>query len=326
MGLSGTKKAFRYFTLAFASLSVLSAQARSAEFIWKGADLYIVGPIKEGDRAQFIYSLSNKKELPRSVKLRSPGGLISEALQIGRLLRNYRLVSNAPTIPLKDFHCSGETGDQLTQDGNCICVSACALIWSGGVIRFGSVGIHRSYLLKPGASFDDYENDLQRSHGQIENYLEEMRVPQWVKDSVLQTSSEDLAIISAATPTEPFGPWRQEPIMVDPIFQEYALSLCGDTNTAIYENMGCYIEAVVSAQEERDDARWFDTAQTYLSAYPALSSDPYLAYFDNEVRDITGSEEYMEDAWLDQLGRADWRTAARFTEIMPPNWWVKTDE
>ena len=317
------KSLLSFTFIALLSFSFLGLKARAAEFEWRDDYLYIVGPIVGGDSEQFLYSLAERTSEPRSIKLRSPGGLVSEALEIGRMIRRYRLVTSAPSLPLNNFYCPGNIGKLHADQGNCICASSCAMIWLGGIMRFGSVGIHRSYLSGQVPSFEDYENDLQTSHDSIADYLTEMRVPNWVEDKIFETSSEELTIISASTPSGPFEPWKLQPIIIDAIFQEYALAMCGDENTPFYENMGCYIKAVQRAQAERSDVRWSDTAQTYLDAFPRLKELPYLEYFDAQVRVITSSDDFMKDSWLDQLGRAHQRTANKFLEIAEPTWWRK---
>lgn len=311
--------------MSFAFLGALglafsSSRSQAAEFKWHEGDLYIVGTIESGDSEQFLYSLANGTTEPRSIKLRSPGGLASEALEIGRMIRRYRLVTSAPTKPLDRFYCPGELGQVHTKQGNCVCASACAMVWFGGIMRFGSVGVHRSYFSSPRGSFEKYEEDLQASYDGVINYLEEMRVPSWVEDKIFETSSEEIAIIYAAIPKAPFKPWEQQPIAIDAVFQEYALAMCGDETAPFYENMGCYVDAAAKAQHERSDARWYDTAQTYLAAFPKLNDEPYLTYFDAQVRDITSSADFMTDNWLDQLGRAHQRTASEFAEIEKPTW------
>lgn len=297
------------------------SRGQAAEFRWHEGDLYIVGAIESGDSEQFLYSLAKGTSEPRSIKLRSPGGLVSEALEIGKMIRRYRLITNAPSKPLDRFYCPGELGQLHTKQGNCICASACAMMWFGGVMRFGSVGVHRSYFSNHGGSFQKYEKNLQASRDQLIKYLEEMRVPHWVEDEIFETSSEEIAIISAAIPKAPFKPWEQQPIAIDSVFQEYALAMCGNETSPFYENMGCYLEAVLKAQEERSEARWHDTAQAYLAAFPKLGEEPYLSYFDAQVRDITSSDDFMMDNWLNQLGRAHQRTASEFAEIEKPTWW-----
>jgi hypothetical protein len=86
--------------------------------------------------------------------LLSPGGSISEAIEIGRLVQRNLISTMAPVslgatkvlftpagsvMPKEDpAYCKGP---------DCICASACFLIWVGGIERSGNaIGLHRPYL------------------------------------------------------------------------------------------------------------------------------------------------------------------------------------
>ncbi len=300
-------------------LLVTLSRADAANWVWHDDDLFLVGTIENDDSIELLFALASRTNLPRRLVLRSPGGSVSEALKIGRMIRKYRLVVGAPSHPFGDFICNLE--DDVS-GGNCTCASACALVWFGGVYRQGSVGVHRSFIVDENLSFTEYENGLEGSRMRISSFLSEMRIPKWVEDKMFETSSEDIAIISASSPTELFKPWQLHPISIDPTFQEYALRICGDESSSVYKNMGCYIQAIIQAQNERENVRWYDTTALYLDTFADLRAEPYMSYFDSELRDVTGSEAHGGDNWLDQLGRAHERTHEKHPNISPPDWWV----
>jgi hypothetical protein len=119
--------------------------------------------------------------------LASPGGDIDEALKIGRLFRKYLISTEAPY--LEDgflWNCRGQ---------NCICASACALIWLGGVDRMGTVGLHRPYydgLLFKGLPPADASTTYRRMLGDVTDYLNEMEVPGSIIESMATTNSGDI--------------------------------------------------------------------------------------------------------------------------------------
>ncbi len=308
-------------TIAIIFLIQSAVLSHAAEFFWDDDKLYLTGNIVPGDSDQLLYSLSSKMSLPQLIVLRSRGGSVSEAILMGKMLRKYRVAVSAPNFLNGEFSCSDRYGDYHTNRGDCSCASACALVWFGGVMRFGSVGLHRSYIISGGSSFNDYEVSLQQSRQHIVSYLNDMRVPNWVVDMVFQTASDDLSIVSAATPRGPFEPWMLHPIYIDPTFQEFALSVCGGEPKVLYENMHCYIKALRAAQIENEDERWNDTVRLYFSAFPELGEVPVFEYFDKQVRDITGSDQYRNEGWLNQLGRAHWRTSQKFGDVEAPKWW-----
>lgn len=297
------------------------AAARAADVFWLDNKVFLVGEILQGDSERFLYALAMRNRPPQMVVLRSPGGQMSEAYTIGRLVRRYRLATSAPTRPLDDFYCPESSGETLSAQGNCICASACAFVWFGGVMRFGSVGLHRSYFQSNDLSFNHYENALRESRQGVKDYLEEMRIPHWVEDAIFETSSKEITVIEAATPSLPFQPWEQNSIAIDPSFQEFALAKCGGEGTPVYKHMGCYIDALMAAQKEREDARWWDLVNQYFTDFPDLKKKPFFGYFDLQVQDITSSQEFWDDGWLYQLGRAHWRTAQKFPDIDAPEWW-----
>ena len=123
--------------------------------------LLINGPIEPGDAERFSAFLSNLGELTLPVVLNSPGGAVTEALAIGRLLRE----NKATTI----VH-SGTA-----------CLSACPYILAGGVLREvssrGAVGMHQHYYDTPAYMpvFLAVEG-IQHGQGRTMEYLLEMGI------------------------------------------------------------------------------------------------------------------------------------------------------
>src|SRR5262249_8120296 len=109
---------------------------------------FIRGQIQKGDyeKVRALYGTSFRTMT--ILYLLSPGGDAEEAMRIGRLLRKYLTSAWAPArfstgegyLPGQTFQCRGT---------ECVCASACALIWFGAVDRFGVVGLHRPRIDDP---------------------------------------------------------------------------------------------------------------------------------------------------------------------------------
>lgn len=101
-----------------------AADFRSQPFRGQSA-LVIEGPIQSGDGQRFAKALAEAGTVTE-VLLHSPGGMVDEGYAIGQLIRSHGLATRVP-------------------DG-ASCVSACADIFLGGVIRRvdpgGRLGIH----------------------------------------------------------------------------------------------------------------------------------------------------------------------------------------
>ena len=92
-----------------------------------GNVLLVTGQITKGDAGRFQTYLSGMSEEPTLVALHSPGGLVIEALQIGRHIR--------------------EKGMSSAVLAGAFCASSCPYILAGGeeriVSRRGIVGLHQ---------------------------------------------------------------------------------------------------------------------------------------------------------------------------------------
>ena len=106
------------------------------------------GPIVKGDYEKVAAFIRANHPFESTFRLVSPGGDVHEALKIGRLFRRYLIATVAPTdryleyanreprttygVPHLDSWPGSGSGD-LCRGENCICASACALIWFGGI-------------------------------------------------------------------------------------------------------------------------------------------------------------------------------------------------
>jgi hypothetical protein len=147
------------------------------------------GKIVEGDYAR-ARTMVAKGAI--TFDLISPGGDVDEAIKIGRLFRKY-LITTASNY----FH---ETGNLFQSFGcrsaaECVCASACALIWFGGVERTGSIGLHRPYLNDPRfrqMPAAEATSVYRRILKDVAAYAAEMEIPQSIVEAMVGTSSGDM--------------------------------------------------------------------------------------------------------------------------------------
>ena len=153
-------------------------------------DLAIEGPIGSSTSAKLreIFAefdrKSNAKEHPdgfshTQIKLDSPGGSVSAAMSIGRLLRKNRMTAVVPRTAK--------------------CNSACVFIYAGAVTRLGhfnsgKIGIHQPFFDSVTGPVDADEIRFRYSAllKDMRDYLREMNVSEQLADEMLKTPSSSI--------------------------------------------------------------------------------------------------------------------------------------
>ena len=197
---------------------------------------FILGDIVKGDYEKFLSLYRKNHPFLEQASLDSSGGDVDEAIKIGRLFRKYLITAASPdqvTFGNLLYRLSYRTGSYEVCDGpNCICASACALIWFGAPDRSGRIGLHRPRTddpsfktLAPAEAANAYKQMLDR----IVSYLEEMETPRPLIDAMVSTSSADIRWFDM----EPIGdaPTRA------PSFAEWADASCGRFSTEELKSM-----------------------------------------------------------------------------------------
>ena len=191
--------------------------------------LQLTGEIIEGDTSRLLNELDRANRAGKvvtSLDMYSPGGLVSEGISLGRVIRANRIYTGGPgdwfsgkqEISNHGCYISGDVVLRKN-DPTCICASACALAWFGGVERYGVVGVHRSFVPAAGRrlSFTEQEKILDSSYVKIGQYLADMVVSSRVLDATLSTTSDDLQYFSSV--------WDKG-IGAYPVWEEYLISWC----------------------------------------------------------------------------------------------------
>jgi ATP-dependent protease ClpP protease subunit len=135
------------------------------------------------------------------IELDSPGGSVAAAMEIGRLMRKYRMA--AAVKP------------------NSICVSACVLIYAGAVARLGYnekalIGIHQPYFEVPTGQIEPetVRNAYTAMLISIRAYFTEMNVSPQLADEMLKTPPSGVRYLSAKQ-QEKFGLSVIDPIELE---------------------------------------------------------------------------------------------------------------
>jgi hypothetical protein len=145
-----------------------------------GTLMLMNGAIDVGDAGRIDAYLESLDAAPNAVAINSPGGIVNEALIIGRLLRSRGL--NTRMLP------------------GMACHSSCPYVLSGGVERLVSraaaVGLHQHYYETPGYMpvYFAVEN-IQRGQGATMGYLIEMGIDPGVMIHSLTTPPNDIYVL-----------------------------------------------------------------------------------------------------------------------------------
>jgi hypothetical protein len=185
----------------------------------------IRGNIVAGDGKKLARLLNENHPFIGRMMLVSSGGLVEEAIVMGRMARRYLLSTLAPmAYPSgpKGFM-MGESTTNICKGADCHCASACFLIWAAGVHRLGlALGIHRPTIQS--TSFADMPPDrasvlYRELLENIARYLNEMGVPRKYIDLMSNTASSDMYWLDASR--------DDDAIDVSPSTAEWLAVSCG---------------------------------------------------------------------------------------------------
>ena len=185
------------------TVPILPGHAWAAE-IWTASvagntvGIVIEGGIEPGDYERFRSAVHDFGPSVRTVYLRSKGGNVVEAMKIGDLIRRLRLDTDAPLkLPGRQSNCFEASPKNSS---NCICASACFLVYAAGSNRHGNhLGLHRPYLPAATATTMD-ESDHDQTHRAISetvrSYLMQMDVPIRFIDLMFSRSSRQIYFVT----------------------------------------------------------------------------------------------------------------------------------
>jgi hypothetical protein len=223
--------------LLFAAFG-FARDSHAAEFIWTphsgktglGA-LYMIGTMVPGDYERFVSAIKSRGAAPFILYVRSQGGDVSEALKIGRLVRELTVSAMAPLATTYSAGAASCLMDEkeLGRKVPCICASACTLVWFGSPFRTGlEIFIHSiAYDKKTFSSLPPAEAErmYRQSMNDIRAYLAEMNISDKYAQLMTETGSVELKKVRAQDDWGLFG--------FDGGYREWLFAKCGPPSNAL---------------------------------------------------------------------------------------------
>jgi hypothetical protein len=142
-----------------------------------GGRLMATGTIMPGTAKLFAAEVDKRGAYIKTVVLQSPGGSVTDALAMGRLIRTKKFATEV--------------------DNGSYCASACPLVFAGGVERRAAakaaIGVHQvSALSGDGMSAADGMENAQAISAQCQQYLRDMGVDLEVWIHAMETPHDQL--------------------------------------------------------------------------------------------------------------------------------------
>jgi hypothetical protein len=169
------------------------------------------GKIDIGAAKAFAHVIASLEDRRLPILINSPGGVVDEALAMGRLIRSKRLAVAVARTVLTPCAPSETTCDQHTGKAiasGAICVSACPLILAAGVERYASpwsfIAVHqvlsmqnRQQVIVQGYKVEYVPVDgAGLADQKIGAYLEDMGVGSPVMEEILATPNKEVHRLS----------------------------------------------------------------------------------------------------------------------------------
>jgi len=160
---------------------------------------YLHGTIAKGDYEKVRALLRLNQQTLNVFYFASPGGDVNETILIGRLFREYLITAWAPSQDISGSFFLATPPTILCRGTECVCASACALIWFGAVDRIGVVGLHRPRIDDPTFKTlapDEAARVYRRALDDIAHYMNEMEAPHPTIDAMVATLMRTPIILS----------------------------------------------------------------------------------------------------------------------------------
>ena len=139
----------------------------------------------------------------------------------------------------------GSESRELCVGSDCVCASACALIWFGAVDRDGAVGLHRPRIDDAGfAALSPAEAAVvyKRVLNDIARYMEAMEVPRPMIDAMVATPSSEIQWVDA-----------KDNLERPPSFAEWQDAACGSFTEQESKTMSDLDVKIISGQQLTPD-------------------------------------------------------------------------
>lgn len=215
----------------------------------KASTILMAGPIVKGDYQRLYDILRERGPTISTLNIISVGGSVSEAIEIGNMVRRLRLSTGTGSRITPQEAGDGETANYLNgvliskhgtnylcpagamnnyRLSECVCLSACFLVYAAGIGRSGNViGLHRPTFVDAGfgnldASTADrrYQELMKR----VQSYLSSMGVNDAYFQKMMRVSSTEMYIVPASEANDNLAG-------VLPSFAEWLKSRCGELSS-----------------------------------------------------------------------------------------------
>ena len=158
--------------------------------------IVITGDIDIGDYEKFLNIVLEGGIEHSTVYLASRGGNALEAMKIGRVIRNLRFEVE---VPQYFEEIGGYCKYKPIAEQNCVCGSACVLIYLAGFHRYGNyLGIHRTFLSHSTLKEMNMEEAAQVSRNiseTLDTYLGDMGAPASLLEKMESIPSHDIEFL-----------------------------------------------------------------------------------------------------------------------------------
>jgi hypothetical protein len=156
--------------------------------------VYLSGPVERGD-AEKVWNAIRVLDIDKPgaslhLTISSPGGSVTEALELGRLLNKLPRM-----LPITITSAVGTRGEPLAEPGDC--ASACVLIYLGATYRYlnqaSRIGVHQfSFRDNSDLTPAEAASVSQLLAADVTEYLREVRVDPTLFSVMSQTFPEDI--------------------------------------------------------------------------------------------------------------------------------------
>jgi hypothetical protein len=176
------------------------------------AILTLEGEIVPGDAERvlgYIREAEAERRVVSTIRLRSPGGDVLEALKLSEMLNQKLITADAPSeVVTLEKYGTGQSKDifddcstdNLSDTRNCICNSSCAIIWLTSAFRSGGyVGVHRprfqeSYFAGLGA--EEAQEEYAELTKVVTSFLVENEAPPEIITKMMAVPSGKIHILT----------------------------------------------------------------------------------------------------------------------------------
>jgi hypothetical protein len=139
--------------------------------------LLATGTIRPGTAKAFAAEIEKRGSYVKTVVLHSPGGSVTDALEMGRLIRKSGFATEV-------------------EDGR-YCASSCPLVFAGGIERRAgeksAIGVHQVTAVGPdGATPANGMDSVQRISAECQRYLRDMGIDSMVWIHAMETPKDEL--------------------------------------------------------------------------------------------------------------------------------------